>query len=312
MRLLLRSRLKRFIRWPMFRRLVVAVPLFGLALWIIVADLSADRAWPVAAFLLIGLLVLVVPPEGWQKFLSRVENAQIGPLGVGLRQEVEEAAEMAPPSDKGEGAADEWAEQAETVFELRMQLEWKLAFIAKHLLSSGGGVTYVTIGSLLFDGYLTETEARTATGILSARDEELKELPEAERRKFVEDAQTFLDGLRASVFWGQVKRVLEGRGEVKGEDIFLERVRGTGGRSDLLADADREEVRVIPILALEEGSDKLAEAVEAIDKGKLPRPRTKRQVIVVPDSSATERPERPDVQIVELSELRDTLEQPLT
>lgn len=291
----------------MFRRLVVAVPLFGLALSIVIADLDADRAWPVAAFLLIGLLVLVVPPEGWQKFLSRVENAQIGPLGVGLRQEVEEAAEMAPPPDTGEGVAGEPTEQAETVFELRMQLEWKLAFIAKHLLSDGSGVTYVTIGSLFFDGYLSETEARTATGILAARDEELKELPDAERRKFVEDAQTFLDGLRASVFWGQAKRVLEGRGSGGTKNAFLERVRGTGGRNDLLADAEGEEVRVIPIMALEEGSSKLVEAVEAIENGELPRPRTKRQIIVVPDSSATERPSKSDVQIVELSELRGSL-----
>lgn len=296
------------LRWPLFRRLAVAVPLLALALGVIVADLSADRAWPVAAFLLIGLLVLVVPPEAWQNLLSRVENAQIGPLGVGLRQEVEEAAEIAPPSDQGEGAADEPAARAESVFQLRMQLEWKLAFVAKHLLATGEGATFVTIGSLRFDGYLTESEARTAIGILTARDEELNELPEAERQKFIEDAQTFLNGLRASVFWGRVKRELQGKGGVDGPDVFVERVKGTGGRNDLLANGTDGETRVIPVLALNPDSQKIVEAVGPIEKGELPRPKTSRQIIVVPDSSRSPIPPDSPARVVKLSELRGALE----
>jgi hypothetical protein len=288
--------------------LVVAVPLFGLALWVIAADLSADRAWPAAAFLLIGLLVLVVPADAWQGFLSRVENAQIGPFGFGLRQEVAKAAEIAPPSDKGEGVEGEDGEKAKTVFELRMQLERKLAFIAKHLLGTVDRVTFVTIGSLLFDDYLTKAEARTATGIMTARDDELSQLPDAERRKFIDDAQTFLDGLRASVFWGRVKRELQGRGEIDGDDLFVERVRGTGGRNDLLADGAGEETRIIPILALNPDSKKLVKAVEPIEKGDLPRPQTTRQIIVVPDTSTTKVPPQSTVQIVKLNELRAELE----
>jgi hypothetical protein len=299
---------KGLLRWPLFRRLAVAVPLLGLAFWVIAADLSADRAWPVAAFLLIGLLVLVVPTEAWQRFLSRIENAQIGPLGLGLRQEVEKAAEIAPPSDMGEGAEDESGEKAQTVFDLRMQLEWRLTFIAKHLLGTVDRVTFVTIGSLLFDGYLTKAEARTAAGIMMARDEELKQLPEAERQKFITDAQTFLDGLRASVFWGRVKQELQGRGDIEGSDLFVERVKGTGGRNDLLADGTGEDTRVIPILALNPDSKKVVEAVEPIEKGDLPRPKTKRQIIVVPDTSRSKAPSHSTVRIVKLNRLRAELE----
>jgi hypothetical protein len=299
------------LRWPLFRRLAVALPLLGLALWVIAADLSADRAWPVAAFLLIGLLVLVVPTEAWQRFLSRIENAQIGPLGLGLRQEVEKAAEIAPPSDKGEGVEREAEKEAQTIFDLRMQLEWRLTFIAKHLLGTVDRVTFVTIGSLLFDGYLTKAEARTAAGIMMAREEEFKQLPEAERQKFLADAQTFLDGLRAAVFWGRVKRELQDKGDAGEDGLFLERVRGTGGRNDLLAkDGAGEEIRVIPILAINPGSKKLSKAIEPIEADELPRPKTRRQIIVVPDTSETELPPHSPAQIVTLGRLREALQSP--
>jgi len=286
----------------------VALPLIGVAVAIVVANLSSDQAWPVAAFLLIGLIVLVVPTDAWQKVLSSVESAQLGPLSFGLRQQVEAAAEIAPPSDKGEGVVAELQEEAESVFDLRLQLEWKLAFIAKHLLEGSDGVTFANIGSLWFDGYLTDSEARTAIGIMTARDEELRLLPEAERRKFIADAQTFLNGLRAAVFWGRVRRELQGRGSADGVDLFLERVRGTDGRDDLLAGDGEEEVRVIPVLSINESSDKLDEALEPIEKGTLPRPRTRRQIIVVPDSSETKVPQEPAAPVVPLSELRRELQ----
>lgn len=307
----LRFRWKQLLRWPLSRRLAVAVPLIGLAVWIVASDISSDRAWPAAAFLLIGLLALVIPTDSWQRFLSRVENAQLGPVGLGLRQEVERAAEIAPPSDKGEGAEAETRDEnelAESAFELRMQLEWKLAFIAKHLLDTGNRTTFVTIGSLRFDGYLTESEARTATGIMLARDEELRELPQAERDKFVKDAQTFLDGLRAAVFWGRVKRELQGKDGAGGKDLTPAGVEGTGGRHDLLTGSADGEVRIIPILAINPESDKLENAIKPIEANDLPRPKTKRQIIVIPDTSQTQEPPESKVRVIKLSQLREELQ----
>ncbi len=291
-------------------RLLVGLPFIALALAVIAIGLPSDRAWPVAAFLLIGIIVLVVPVDAWQKFLSSVERAQIGPLSFGLRQHVEKAAKIAPPSDKGEGVADEPTEDAQSVFELRMQLEWKLAFIAKHLLAGRNGTTFVTIGSLKFDGYLTDSEARTATGIMLARDEELRELPASERRKFISEAQEFLDGLRTSVFWGRIKRELEGKDDEGAPNLLRESVRGTGGRNDLLADYNGVSTRIVPVLALNRESSNLKKAAERMEEGALPGPETKRQLIVVPDSTESKVPPDATSSIVELGELREALTSP--
>lgn len=284
----------------------MGVPFIALAVAVIVIGISSDRAWPVAAFLLIGIVILVVPTDAWQKLLSSVEKAQIGPFSLGLRQHVEKAAEIAPPSDKGEGVENEAAKDARDVFELRMQLEWKLAFIAKHLLATGSGVTFVTIGSLQFDGYLTEAEARTATGIMLARDEELRELPASERRKFISEAQEFLDGLRSSVFWGRVKRELEGA-DSGAPDLMPKQIEGTGGRDDLLAGGDGVETRIVPIFALNSHSTKLKTAIERMEKGSLPGPATKRQIIVVPDGTESKAPPHATSRVVELAKLREAL-----
>lgn len=293
----------------------MAVPLMALVIWVVVADRSAIRAWPVAALLLIGLIVLAVPTEAWQKFLSRIEHAGIGPFNVGLR-DLEKAAEKAPPSDTEEvGDTEEETKKAETVFDLRMQLEWKLAYIAKHLLRTDEGVTFVTIGSLKFDDYLDESEARTAASIMMASEDELARLPGAERRKFIEDAQTFLDGLRTAVFWGRVKRELQGREDENGrededaDDLTPTGVEGTGGRHDLLVGDTDEEARIIPILAINPGSRKIKRAIEPIEQGDLPSPTTKRQIIVTPDTSTSKAPSSlpSGVEVVKLCDLRRTL-----
>lgn len=290
-------------------RLFVGVPFIALAMAVIVIGLSSDRAWPVAAFLLIGSVILVVPTDAWQKLLSSVEKAQIGPFSFGLRQHAEKAALIAPPSDKGEGVEDEATEDAQSVFDLRMQLEWKLAFIAKHLLATGSGVTFVTIGSLKFDGYLTEPEARTATGIMLARDEELRELPASERRKFISEAQDFLDGLRTSVFWGRIKRELEGKDD-GAPNLLRDSIPGTGGRNDLRAARNGASTRIVPVLALNSDSTNLKQAIERLEEGALPGPETERQLIVVPDSTESKVPRHATSNVVELGELRKALASP--
>lgn len=288
----------------------MAAPLMALVIWVVVADRSAIRAWPVAALLLIGLIVLAVPTEAWQRFLSRIEHAGIGPLNVGLR-EVEKAAEKAPPSDTEEvGDTEEETKKAETVFDLRMQLEWKLAYIAKHLLRTDEGVTFVTIGSLKFDGYLDDAEARTAASIMMASEEEFERLPAARRRQFIEDAQTFLDGLRTAVFWGRVKRELRGGEDKDAENLTPTGVEGTGGRHDLLVGDTDEEIRIVPILAVNPDSRKIKRAIEPIEEEELPGPTTKRQIIVTPDTSESSAPSSlpSGVEVVKLSGLRDALD----
>lgn len=290
------------------RRLPWAAPFILLALVVAFDRLSSDQAWPVAALVLIGVVILIVPTEIWQKMIDRVEEAKFGPVSLGLRREVEDAAMYVPPSDKGEGV-DEPTEGVRNIIDLRMRLEWKLVYVAKHLLAQGGEATYVTVGSLRFDGYLSDAEARTAIGILSTRDEELDDLSDTEREKFLDEAQEFVDSIRASVFWGQVRRVLGGQ-DGDAEDLIRKEIPSSGSRRDLLAGADGKECRVVPTLALKADSRILQRAEDRLagEGGASPEP--ERQVIAIPDISEAEPRLEGNPKIVKLSDLRSQLEVP--
>lgn len=288
-------------------RLLWSAPFFGLALVIGVFDLSSDRAWPVAALLLAGIVVVAVPKATWKEMLASVENAQFGPIGFGLRREVTKAAKYVPERDKREKKEGKEIEDAKSMFDLRMRLEWKLAYIAKHLLADDGNPTFLTIGSLNFDDYLSDAEARTATGILTTREEELQELSAPDREQFLKDGQKFVDGMRASVFWGEVKRRLQGRGEPGSSEFWKEDISGKkGARDDLLAmTKDGEEVRVVPVLSLDEQSA-FDEAVERLEG----EGGSQWKLVVIPDDSERDERGRENgaPQVVKLGKLRQTLE----
>jgi hypothetical protein len=217
-------------------KLLWAAPFFLLALIVAFSGLSSDRAWPVAALLLVGIVIVVVPEDFWREALANVENASFGPVSVGLRKVAGEAAAIAEP-DTSEGV-EEAPSTPENVFDLRLRLEYKLAFIAKHMLARDGQATFVTIGSLKHDGYLRTEEARAAFGILSIREEELQELSDAEQKKFVKEAGEFVDGVRASVFWGQVRRTLQGADAPGQDDLCKAQVPSSGRRDDFRAGLD--------------------------------------------------------------------------
>jgi hypothetical protein len=216
---------------------------FILAAAVLFSKLAPERVWPALALVLIGALVAFVPRQAWVQFLGRVESANVGPVGIGLQREAGRAAANSPERDTSEGAKKAEIGEIKNVYDLRLRLEWKLTYVAKHLLNSGpDNATFLTIGSLQFDGYLTETDARTAIGILNTRQEELEAMPGASQERFLEEAGEFVDSVRARIFWGQVKRRLEGRDG--GEDIFVGLAQSRGRRDDLLAATPAGSVRV--------------------------------------------------------------------
>lgn len=291
-----------------WERILWALPFFGLAFVVGIQELSSDRAWPVAALLIVGIVVAAVPKDTWKELLSSVENAQFGPVGIALRRDAARAAEIAPESDKGEGIEGDPGDSARSMLDLKLMLEWKLAFVAKHLLAENGAATFLTIGSLKFDGYLTEAEARTAIGILGTREEELNQLPRPDRDIFIEEAQKFVDSVRASVFWGQAKRVLEGKEGASDEDLFRETLAGAGRRHDLLAGLPDREFRVAPAFAVDVNSEMLVKARERVKAEPTP---PERKIVVVPDISNSEvmpLPTDDGPAVVKLADLRATLE----
>jgi hypothetical protein len=289
-------------------RLLLAIPFFVLAGVIAAKALEVDRAWPVGALLLLGVVVAVVPWEAWRTMLANVEKAQVGPISLDLRHDVERAAAIAPPSDRGEGGDESPDGEAEGIFELRMRLEWKLAYVGKHLLAVEDKATFLTIGSLRFDGYLTETEARTAIGILSAGEDQVRAMRPSEKDAFLKEAGEFVDSVRASIFWGAVKRRVVGRDHGADSDLYLGDVPGGGRRKDILAGEDGREFWIAPAFALDRDSGILEGAVERLETTRK-RWGTDfdRRLIVVPDRSNSKAPEA-RVRVVKLGELRDVLE----
>jgi hypothetical protein len=236
---------------------------------------AATRLLWAVPFLAIGVLIVAVPQGTWRTMLASISKAQIGPVSFELRRDLEHAAAIAAPSDAGEDAEKASGGKARSMFELRLRLEAKLTYVAKELLAEENGPTFLTIGSLEYDEYLKRSEARTAIGVLNTRDEQLRALAEDEKKTFLEEAGEFVDGVRASIFWGQVKRRL------RGKDIDA-----GGKRDDLLAGDDENVYWIAPAFAIAEGSGIRTNAEKRLRTGKrsygVP---VERRVVVVPDNS---------------------------
>ena len=277
-----------------FERYAWAAPFFVLAAGVLFLDLAPARVWPAVALVLIGALIAFVPRQAWLGLLERIESASVGPISIALQQEAGKAAADSRERDTTEGSKRDDPGAVKDVFDLRQRLEWKLTYVAKHLLGSGPDkVTFITIGSLRYDGYLTETDARTAIGILNIRQEELEALPKSAQERFLSEAGEFVESVRARIFWGQVKRRLEGRDG--GAEAFAGFAPSRGRRDDLLADSPAGIVRVAPAFALDEGSKILKGAIERVRREKQTAS-VKRQIVVVPDGSDAEAPAgRPEV-----------------
>lgn len=287
-----------------------AAPFFLLALVVAFSGLSSDRAWPVAALLLAGIVIAVVPAATWKEMLANVENAQFGPISVGLRQQLGKAATKAE-SDAEAGDGDDSDIEVTGMLDLRMKLEWKLTYVAKHLLAEGGSPTFLTIGSLRYDGYLTEEDAATAAAILTTREEELRELSEKEQKKFLEQGEEFVDGVRAAIFWGQVRRCLwEGRKPGRSGDLLRDLKPSSGRREDFLAGPAGKEHRVTTAFAIDERSKIIGWALQRLERERAASVGGERQIVVVPDiSHVKETDPAAKPRVVKLANLRKVLEE---
>lgn len=288
---------------------VAAILFFGLAGIVVFEVLAPERAWPVVVLSLAGAMVALVPWDVWRALLSRIEQAQIGPVSVGLRRDVQDAAANAPPSDNNEGGGKAPDGKARSMLDLRLRLESKLTYVAKYLLGTPESPESFTIGSLEFDGYLTKLEARTALGILSAGDERLRALSPEDRDSTLIEAEKFVDGVRASIFWGMVRRMLRGENMPGAPGLWLGDIDGKGRRKDMLAGESGREFWVAPAFAIDAASTIKTSAVERLSTEERPYgvPRARR-IVVVPDRSlAPEGPPGDSPRVVRLANLRAAL-----
>jgi hypothetical protein len=117
--------------------------------------LSSDTAVAVAGLAAAALVVLVLSPGLARALSRRVFKISLGPVAL----EVFQAAEKVTPSVPTEDPEDSDA-LVTSVLALRLKIERKFAYIAKHVLDDKAGhPTFLTIGSLKYDKLLPGEEA---------------------------------------------------------------------------------------------------------------------------------------------------------
>jgi hypothetical protein len=186
---------------------------------------------------------------------------------------------------------------------LRLKLEAKLSYIAKVLLRPEDCkcATFVTIGSLKHDGFLTDREARTATQVLTLRDEELDTLPPRMRREFLRSASTVVGNIRASVFYGLVRVALKENG------WEIEEIPATKRRPDLLVQKGEQAYRVVPRFVTKKRSERIDKVKRRLRNHKDEAPGSKRGIVVLPDSSRTATDSSEDPVVVKFADLKSML-----
>ncbi|HLL49488.1 MAG TPA: hypothetical protein VK356_02370, partial [Thermomicrobiales bacterium] len=180
--------------------------LVGLAVFLVVDDGKHDSAAIALAALALASFLAFIDPA---TLFADLTEFQVGPLAGKISRDARTAAEQTA-SEEPDKQAGEIAEPLEkTLLALRLRLEAKLAYLAKHQLVGTGAATFLTIGSLHHDGGLTDEQAETATRVLTLRDDELAHLPNVERDAFLEAARKLVSNIRASVHYNLTYQALK-------------------------------------------------------------------------------------------------------
>ncbi len=252
----------------------------------------------VLVILLAAYLVMVIVVRAWKAELA----VKISKDGVEFPEAAIRDAESA--AREAGGGADDSAtdEPVEDLLTLRLELERKMSYIAKHLLSCGDRRdAFVTIGGLRDDGYITEDEARTASWILTLRDEELDTLPTGPRAAFLRNAEKVVASLRMSVFYSLVPKLLERNG------WSVEQISTKRKRPDFHAIKGERQFRIVPRFAMKKASPILEKEMSRLEEFTGTKSKRGRVVIVVPDRSSSPLDADSDPAVVKLEGLKQML-----
>src|SRR4051794_20576668 len=284
--------------WLVIQGLLFAT-LLAIAGFVVAGELDTDRALTGLALIAVAVALGALRPSDVRELVGRIR--EVGPLKLEAR-----VAETAADQNLGtEAEGDEAAGYQGSMLDLRIKLEYKLAYIAKSLLGEvrrgtdvSGSANFVTVGSLKYDGFLSLEQARTATSILTWTDDDLSRASPQAAAAFLSDANALVSGIRATVFANLVRKHLE---SAKWKVTTADRKKK---RRDLIATSPdgSQVVRIVPVFALSEPSSILGSVkkrLEELDK------KGERYVIVLPDRSRAATSETP--RVVRLEELLGAL-----
>ncbi len=259
------------------------------------------------AIMLAVFLVFVVLARAWRGQLpdeiSR-EGFKYGSVSPETVKEATGAAEQDSDSEQDRDGKDS-GRLPDDLLSLRLKLEAKMAYIAKILFTTEECRcgSFVTIGSLNYDRFISDEEARTASQVLTLREEELETLPPRLRNEFLRSANTVVGNLRASVFYGVVRETLK-KNKWKVTEIPTKAKR----RPDLRAVKGEESYRIVPRFLIVEKTKRLEKVMRRLQKCKQDESKKEHDIVVIPDNSRTPTDPEGKPAVIKLAELKTRLE----
>ncbi|QLL05368.1 hypothetical protein [Mycobacterium vicinigordonae] len=258
-----------------------------VAVLVAIAKLDANRATTVSLALLAALAFAVasaVPDDAFVNALNKVSVLKVAGLHVELKQFI---AQTDVKGDEDVARVHEGdQEYSQTLVDLKIRLEAKLTYLAKHVLCADPNYTvptFLTIGSLATDGYLSRDQAKLAYEIMGLREYDFERATAAETYILLQGGNKFVDTLRAEVFEGFITA------ETRKSGWTVARVTDTPrGRRDLMVTDKIQSLthHVIPVFSLEKDSPLLEKARKRLQDNARASGPGLRLIVVPPRSKA--------------------------
>lgn len=249
-------------------RFFVAAALFFLAVTVAFDWVDPAEAWVVLGLLAAAVVFPLLGPADVRDFVSRI--TEVGPVKL-----AEKVARQA--ADQTAGTDEDDIAVGNSIFALRMSLEAKMTYLAKHVLGTDGGgsmvsgnANFLTIGSLRADRLLMDEQAETAALILGWTGREQT----ASDRTFLEFAKKFIEGFRITVFANMVRNECSKNGRVVSAPLTSQH------RDFRVTEADGSELVVTPVFATSRNSALLSRVFDRVTAA-----HGDSSIVVVPDIS---------------------------
>ncbi|MDX6587302.1 MAG: hypothetical protein QOI31_1775 [Solirubrobacterales bacterium] len=279
-------------------QLLLSLALIALGIAVVFGDLEPDQALVALGLVMAVALLAAVRPQDVRDLVGRL--AEAGPFKFSAAEAKEAAAQSV-------GTEDDEGDFEDTLVGLRIKLEYKLAYIAKHLLGKvgdeqiSGESNFVNVGSLKHDKLLSREQARTATHIMTWTDQDLKRAGSEDVKALLSSANDLVAGIRASVFANMVRKELESDGwDVEAAEKLKTRRDWLSSRE---GDGDGELIRVVPVFATDQRSSILGPVLDRLKKRKADD--EDGYIVVIPDHSKTDTSKEPPV--VKLASLLEAM-----
>lgn len=277
---------------------LAAVGSIVVAVFVAIAKLDSTRAAGIAIAVLVGLVfatLSLVSADELSTAFGRLKSIKVGGLGIELEPYAQLNRDKDSAAEDATGTTDASA-HSDSLLDLKIRLEAKLTYLAKHVLCTDPDPnhlipTFLTVGSLSYDGYLTREQAARAYEILGMREQEFRSGTSAEQAIFIAGATEFIDTVRIEVFAGLVTNKLRGLGWIADRITVKPRHR----RDLRVTDAQKSVVhQIIPIFSFRPNSSLVCEARERLETSTEVSPSGWRLIVVPPRSGAVDTTTLPD------------------